>query len=72
MLKLFRLDAVRGGVTRFGAKLSQGLTPLQERAKELLVLQQLWSKSCTERGKAADVIGEAGIGKSRVLFEFEE
>jgi class 3 adenylate cyclase len=71
-LKLFRLDTVRGGVTRFGAKLRQGLTPLQERAKELLFLQQLWSEASAGRAKAADVVGEAGIGKSRVLFEFEE
>ena len=70
--KLFRLDAVRGGVTRFGAKLTQGLTPLQERAKELSLLQHLWSEACAGRAKAADIVGEAGIGKSRVLFEFEE
>ena len=72
LVNLFRLDLIRGGVTRFGAKLSQGLTPLQERANELLLLEQLWSGASDGNAKAADVIGEAGIGKSRLLFEFEE
>ena len=72
LVNLFRLDLLRGGVTRFGAKLSQGLTPLQERANELSLLEQLWSEVSAGRARTADVIGEAGIGKSRLLFEFEE
>ena len=71
-LNLFRLDAVHHDVTRFGAKLRLGLAPLQEREQELSVLSNLWADVRTGKARAVEVIGEAGIGKSRLLFEFEE
>jgi class 3 adenylate cyclase/tetratricopeptide (TPR) repeat protein len=70
-LALFRLDAVHGGVTRFGAKLRRGLAPLQEREHELTLLRARWADVRRGTAQVVDIVGEAGIGKSRLLFEFD-
>lgn len=70
-VRLFRIDGLRSGVSRFDAKRSLGLAPLLGRERELFRLRSLWSQ--TESGSAAIVliIAEAGLGKSRLLFEFQ-
>ncbi len=52
-----------------GPKLS--LTPHVGRAEELQTLHRLLERSCQGEGQCASVVGEPGLGKSRLLREFE-
>ncbi len=70
--KLWRLDAVKEGVTRFDVSKSHGLTPLVGRDRELEQLQGLWRKASEGSLQTAVILGEAGIGKSRLAFELRE
>jgi class 3 adenylate cyclase/DNA-binding XRE family transcriptional regulator len=45
-------------------------TPLVGRASELGQLQAAWAEARQGRGRVVSVVGEAGIGKSRLLREF--
>ena len=44
--------------------------PFVGREHELRVLQTLWREALQGRGQIVAVVGEPGIGKSRLLFEF--
>ena len=47
-----------------------GLTPFVGREQELLLLRGQWSESSAGRLRVALVMGDAGIGKSRLVREF--
>ena len=70
--KLWRLDAVKQGVTRFDVARSRGLTPLVGRVRELERLETLWREATAGAVRAACIIGEPGIGKSRLAYEFSQ
>ena len=70
--EIYRLDAVRSGVTRFGAKRRHGLTQLRGRDVELALLHEHWNVVKAGRFRPVNVIGDAGLGKSRLIFEFTE
>ena len=67
--KLFRLDAVRADAARFDAAVSRGLTGYVGRARELDALGQNLTKAVAGL-RVVDVVGEPGMGKSRLLHEF--
>ncbi|HZP09694.1 ATP-binding protein [Methyloceanibacter sp.] len=69
---VYRLDALRSGVTRFGAKRRHGLTRLRGREAELALLREHWNVAKQGRFRRVNVIGDAGLGKSRLIFEFTE
>jgi class 3 adenylate cyclase/tetratricopeptide (TPR) repeat protein len=71
-IEVYRLDAVRSGVTRFGAKRRHGLTRLRGRDVELALLHEHWNVVKAGRFRLVNVIGDAGLGKSRLIFEFTE
>jgi predicted ATPase/class 3 adenylate cyclase len=48
------------------------LVPLVGRADELRLLGELWEDACLGRGQALLILGEPGIGKSRLLAEFRQ
>ncbi|MEO1018886.1 MAG: AAA family ATPase, partial [Pseudomonadota bacterium] len=48
------------------------LAPLEGRSSELATLQELWRDALDNRGRAALVVAEAGMGKSRLLAALEE
>jgi class 3 adenylate cyclase/tetratricopeptide (TPR) repeat protein len=48
----------------------RGLTPLVGRDAELAALERLWRHTGEGRGQMVFVMGEAGIGKSRLIYEF--
>ncbi|MBV9309417.1 MAG: AAA family ATPase [Solirubrobacterales bacterium] len=56
-----RLDAARGT-----------LTPMVNRDPELGILTDLWDHVRAGRGHTMLVVGEPGVGKSRIVFEFRE
>jgi class 3 adenylate cyclase len=69
-VKLFhvvRPTGVRGRLT--GA---HGLTPFVGREEELRLLLSRWQRAREGEGQLALVVGEAGIGKSRLIAEFRE
>ena len=63
---LFRIVRASGG-RRFGAR---ALTPLVGRAEELDLLLRRWERAVRGEGQLALVVGEPGIGKSRLVEEF--
>lgn len=71
-IEVYRLDAVRSGVTRFGAKRRHGLTSLRGRDVELALLHEHWNVVKAGRFRPVNVMGDAGLGKSRLIFEFTE
>ncbi|MCH7812252.1 MAG: AAA family ATPase [Chloroflexi bacterium] len=56
--------------TRFEAAAERGLTPFVGRDQELTVLRGYLEQAKRGQGQVVFVLGEAGIGKSRLLLEF--
>jgi class 3 adenylate cyclase/tetratricopeptide (TPR) repeat protein len=56
--------------TRLDASLERGLTRYVGRVGELSTLRNYYEEAATGRGQVVFISGEAGIGKSRLLFEF--
>ncbi|HSH63035.1 MAG TPA: adenylate/guanylate cyclase domain-containing protein [Methyloceanibacter sp.] len=71
-IEVYRLEALRTGVTRFGAKRRHGLTRLRGRDVELALLHEHWNVVKVGNFRPVNVIGDAGLGKSRLIFEFTE
>jgi class 3 adenylate cyclase len=63
---LFRIVRASGG-RRAGAR---ALTPFVGREKELALLGRQWDRARNGAGQLTFIVGEAGIGKSRLLEEF--
>ena len=59
----------RGG-TRLEVSKDRKLTPLFGRVRELNVFEAAWSNARSGRGGVVLLSGEAGVGKSRLLYEF--
>jgi len=59
-------------VSRFEAARSQRLTPFVGREHEVALLLDRWREASEGEGQVALISGEAGIGKSRVLFALSE
>jgi class 3 adenylate cyclase/tetratricopeptide (TPR) repeat protein len=66
----WRVTAPLGARTRIEVEAERGLTPLLGRAHELGVLEECFARAAGGRGQAVFVVGEPGIGKSRLLVEF--
>src|SRR5712691_10593742 len=61
----------RGLRTRLEVGAERGLTPFVGREPELTLLQERWAEARAGRGQVICLMGEAGIGKSRLLLEFQ-
>ncbi len=67
--KVYRLDAIREGAARFDAKVHRGLTTYVGRERELEKLER--GRNTMGAGiQVFDIVGEPGIGKSRLVHEF--
>src|SRR5580658_2130530 len=64
---LYRIVRASGGGRRGGAR---ALTPLVGREEELDILSRRWERARSGEGQLALVVGEPGIGKSRLIEEF--
>ena len=58
--------------TRFDVSAQRGLTPLVGRERELEQLQDGFERCKAGRGEAFSIVSEAGLGKSRLLYEFRK
>jgi AAA ATPase domain/Bacterial regulatory protein, Fis family len=63
---VYRLD----GVERTGRGSGRHLTALAGRSRELEFLRDRLTSGAEGRGQVVGIVGEAGIGKSRLLLEF--
>ena len=71
-LKVYQVIAPSSRRTRFDVSAERGLTPLVGRQRELELLLDGFERSREGRGQAISIISDAGIGKSRLLYEFRK
>jgi class 3 adenylate cyclase/tetratricopeptide (TPR) repeat protein len=72
-IKLYRLVRPSGIRGRFAAAAAaRPLTPFAGREAELRLLMSAWERVVDGYGQAVLMAGEAGIGKSRLLYHFRE
>ena len=67
----YEVIRARGPRTRLEVGAERGLTPFVGREHELTLLQERWAEAKAGRGQVILLMGEAGIGKSRLLLEFQ-
>ena len=67
VFQVLRPTGVRGRLQS-----ARGLTPFVGREEELRLLLSRWQRAREGEGQLAFVVGEAGIGKSRLVAEFRE
>ncbi len=65
-------ELIRTGevATRIGASMAKGLTRFVGRRNSMAALMEAWEKARSGSGQVLGVVGEAGVGKSRLLLEF--
>jgi class 3 adenylate cyclase len=66
-VRLFRIVRASGGGRRGGAR---ALTPFVGREEELGVLARRWDRARAGEGQLVLIVGEPGLGKSRLIEEF--
>ena len=71
--RLYRVIADRPEVrTRFEAGLRRGVTELVGRRPEMEALHATFERVMGGEAQVMDVVGEAGVGKSRLIYEFHQ
>jgi tetratricopeptide (TPR) repeat protein len=71
-LSVYRAIAPSTRRTRFDVSAERGLTPFVGRERELELLLDGLERSKGGRGQAFSIMAEAGVGKSRLLYEFRK
>ncbi|MEJ2282680.1 MAG: adenylate/guanylate cyclase domain-containing protein [Desulfobacterales bacterium] len=71
-VKIYRLIAPGTRRTRFDVSAERGLTPFVGRARDLELLLDGFERTKAGSGQAFSIVGEAGGGKSRLLYEFRK
>jgi class 3 adenylate cyclase/tetratricopeptide (TPR) repeat protein len=71
-VNIYRAIAPSTRRTRFDVSAERGLTPFAGRERELELLLDGLERSKAGRGQAFSITAEAGIGKSRLLYEFRK
>jgi adenylate cyclase len=71
-LEVFELEDVRAAEGPIDVARARGLTPLIGREEELRSLESAFETSLAGRGQLVGIVGEPGVGKSRLCFEIAE
>ena len=66
-IRLYRAISPTGAGDRFDVIRDQGLLPLVDRARERSAISSAWRASAAGDSRALLIVGEGGIGKSRVV-----
>jgi class 3 adenylate cyclase/tetratricopeptide (TPR) repeat protein len=66
----YELIKAGGAVTRLEASMARGLTRFVGRKNSMAALMEAYEKVKNGTGQVVGMVGEAGVGKSRLLFEF--
>jgi class 3 adenylate cyclase/tetratricopeptide (TPR) repeat protein len=69
-VEAYELTGAQAIRTRLQAAASRGLTRFVGRNEELDHLRTTWEKAAAGEGQIVAVAGEAGVGKSRLFYEF--
>jgi class 3 adenylate cyclase len=72
LIRIFRVVAPSETSDRFSARAGRGLTPLIGRSAELDMLRQRWEQARDGEMRCVLLVGEPGIGKSRIVHAFRE
>lgn len=68
-VRAYRVTVARSGQVRIDVARERGFTRLVGREHELALLRQCFELARGGRGQAVSIIGDAGLGKSRLLYE---
>jgi len=71
-VRVYRVIAPSTRRTRFDVSAERGLTPFVGRERELELLIDGFERIKAGKGQAFSIISEAGMGKSRLLYEFRK
>ena len=71
-VSVYRVIATSTSRTRFDVSAERGLTPFVGRERELELLLDGFERSRAGRGQAFSIVSEAGVGKSRLLYELRK
>jgi len=71
-VKAYRVVAPSSTRTRFEVSAEKGLTSFVGRERELELLRDGFERSREGRGQVFSIVAEAGVGKSRLLYEFRK
>jgi class 3 adenylate cyclase/tetratricopeptide (TPR) repeat protein len=71
-VELYRIVRISGARSRLAASAVHGLTPFVGRADEMGLLWNRWERASDGDGQVVFIVGEAGIGKSRLVRQFRE
>ena len=66
------LAGLKSEVSRFDVAVGRGLTTLIGREAELETLARCWADARAGALRIVDIVGEAGIGKSRLVHDFRQ
>jgi class 3 adenylate cyclase/tetratricopeptide (TPR) repeat protein len=70
-LQVYRVVESSAVRSIFEARLARGLSPLVGRETELAALEAEWAQAASGIPRSVLLIGDAGIGKSRLIYEFQ-
>jgi class 3 adenylate cyclase/tetratricopeptide (TPR) repeat protein len=71
-MKVYQVIAPSTRTTRFDVSAERGLSRFIGRDRELELLLDAFERAKAGRGQAVSIMGEAGVGKSRLLYEFRK
>ena len=71
-LQIYRVISPTSRRTRFEVNAERGLSPFVGRERELDLLLDRFEKARKGQGQAISIVSDAGIGKSRLLYEFRK
>jgi tetratricopeptide (TPR) repeat protein len=71
-VRVYRVIAPSTRRTRFDVSAERGLTPFIGRERELELLLDGFERAKAGKGQAFSIVSEAGVGKSRLLYEFRK
>ncbi len=69
-IELYELTSASTNLTRWESRVSRGLTKFVGRETEMSSLRRALNRAAGGRGPVVAVVGDAGMGKSRLIHEF--
>src|SRR5262244_2943354 len=69
-IRAYAVSRELSGRTRLEVSKERGLTPLAGRDRELQLLAEVYRRAIDRQGAIAVLMGDPGVGKSRLLYEF--
>lgn len=58
--------------SRLEVALARRRTVFQGRTQEMALIEACWARACRSEGQVLCLVGEAGIGKSRLAYEYQQ